>query len=218
MSQTPQPASYRPATEIDALMPDIADPVAADPTEPVVTFADAGEERHYTVQLVGLDGIADPVFDERFAELSVLRQGQDKAANLAQINRRVSEDSELLDRLLRAKGYYSARVRGSVTAPAPGSDRLIVSFAITPGTRYLLSSVDVTGLAETGDKEAELRAAFPPKVDDPVDADAIIAGRVFSLPHASKVGVISVVVVFACAIAYLVLPGMLNGILGKGCI
>lgn len=47
---------------------------------------------------------------------------------------------------------------------------------------------------------------------------AIIAGRVFSLPHASKVGVISVVVVFACAIAYLVLPGMLNGVLGKGCI
>ena len=47
---------------------------------------------------------------------------------------------------------------------------------------------------------------------------AIIAGRVFSLPHASKVGVISVVVVFACAIAYLVLPGMLNAMLGKGCI
>lgn len=47
---------------------------------------------------------------------------------------------------------------------------------------------------------------------------AIIAGRVFSLPHASKVGVISVVVVFACAIGYLVLPGMLNGILGNGCI
>ena len=47
---------------------------------------------------------------------------------------------------------------------------------------------------------------------------AIVAGRVFSLPHASKVGVISVVVVFACAIAYLVLPGMLDGLLGKGCI
>ena len=47
---------------------------------------------------------------------------------------------------------------------------------------------------------------------------AIIAGRVFSLPHASKVGVISVVVVFACAIAYLVLPGMLDALLGKGCI
>ena len=47
---------------------------------------------------------------------------------------------------------------------------------------------------------------------------AVIAGRMFALPHASKVGVISLVVVFGCAIAYLVLPGMLNGILGNGCI
>lgn len=47
---------------------------------------------------------------------------------------------------------------------------------------------------------------------------AIIAGRVFSMPHASKVGVISLVVVFACAIAYLVLPGILDAILGKGCV
>jgi hypothetical protein len=47
---------------------------------------------------------------------------------------------------------------------------------------------------------------------------AIIAGRVFGMPHASKVGVISVVVVFICAVAYLVLPGMVNGILGNGCI
>lgn len=47
---------------------------------------------------------------------------------------------------------------------------------------------------------------------------AIVAGRVFGMPHASKVGVISIVVVFICAVAYLVLPGMVNGILGKGCI
>jgi hypothetical protein len=47
---------------------------------------------------------------------------------------------------------------------------------------------------------------------------AVIAGRVFGMPHASKVGVISIVVVFVCAVAYLVLPGMVDGILGKGCI
>ena len=47
---------------------------------------------------------------------------------------------------------------------------------------------------------------------------AIIAGRVFGMPHASKVGVISVVVVFICAVAYLVLPGMVKGVLGNGCI
>ncbi|WP_460838061.1 hypothetical protein [Nocardioides marmoraquaticus] len=47
---------------------------------------------------------------------------------------------------------------------------------------------------------------------------AIVAGRIFSMPHASKVGVISLVVVFVAAVAYLVLPGMLDGILGNGCV
>ena len=47
---------------------------------------------------------------------------------------------------------------------------------------------------------------------------AIVAGRLFSMPHASRVGVISVVVVFVAAIAYLILPGMLTGLLGVGCI
>jgi hypothetical protein len=47
---------------------------------------------------------------------------------------------------------------------------------------------------------------------------AIVAGRVFSLPHASKVGVISLVVVFLSGLAYLVLPSVLDGLLGKGCL
>lgn len=47
---------------------------------------------------------------------------------------------------------------------------------------------------------------------------AVIAGRVFGMPHASKLGVISIVIVFICAVAYLVLPGMVDAILGKGCI
>ena len=167
------PADTQVATP-DAL-PDAAQPV--EPVEEAATFADAGEERRYTVQLNGIDTIADATFKQRFEELSALRQGDGKPANLAQINRRIKEDNELLDRLLRAKGYYAARIRGAVAAPPAGSDRLAVSFDIVPGTQYLLDSVDLTGLAETGDKEAQLRAAFPPKVGDPVDADAILAGR-----------------------------------------
>lgn len=167
------PADTQVATP-DAV-PDAVQPV--EPVEEAATFADAGEERRYTVQLNGIDTIADATFKQRFEELSALRQGDGKPANLAQINRRIKEDNELLDRLLRAKGYYAARIRGAVAAPPAGSDRLAVSFDIVPGTQYLLDSVDLTGLAETGDKEAQLRAAFPPKVGDPVDADAILAGR-----------------------------------------
>ena len=51
-----------------------------------------------------------------------------------------------------------------------------------------------------------------------VGIGAIVAGRLFSMPHASKVGIISVVVVFIAAIAYLTLPGMLTTLLGSGCI
>ncbi|WP_022682939.1 autotransporter assembly complex protein TamA [Sphingobium bisphenolivorans] len=150
---------------------------AAPAEEDIATFADTGEERRYTLRLAGLDGIADAQFNSRFNELSVLHLGEGKPANLAQINRRIKEDSELLDRLLRAKGYYAARVRSSVAAPPPGSDRLAVTFDIAPGTRYLLSSVDIEGLASTGEREPRLRAAFPVEAGDPVEADAILAGR-----------------------------------------
>lgn len=51
-----------------------------------------------------------------------------------------------------------------------------------------------------------------------VAVGAIVAGRLFSMPHASKVGVISIVIVFISAVAYLVLPGMLAAIMGSGCI
>ena len=47
---------------------------------------------------------------------------------------------------------------------------------------------------------------------------AIVAGRIFGMPHASKVGVISLVVVFIAVLAYLTLPGMLDALMGKGCI
>ena len=51
-----------------------------------------------------------------------------------------------------------------------------------------------------------------------VGIGAIVAGRLFGMPHASKVGIISVVIVFVAAIAYLTLPGMLTALLGAGCI
>lgn len=172
----PADAQGQPA-DVASGEPAPAVPAETAPAEDVAAFNDAGEERRYTVQLTGIDAIADAPFTLRFDQLSALRGAQGKSANLAQINRRMKEDGELLQRLLRAKGYYAARVRSAVAAPPPGSDRLAVTFDIVPGTQYLLDTVDVTGLAETGDREADLRAAFPPKPGDPVDADAILAGR-----------------------------------------
>lgn len=174
---------------VTALIPDPVDMADDSPPEPQpvapadvdilpeVMLTDTGADRRYTVGLSGIDPIADATFRARFNELSVLRQGEGKPANLAQINRRMAEDSELLDRLLRAKGYYAARIRASVAPPPAGSDRLQVGFDVVPGPLYKLASVDVLGLEETGPREPDLRRAFPPVPGDAVDADAILAGR-----------------------------------------
>ena len=47
---------------------------------------------------------------------------------------------------------------------------------------------------------------------------AIVAGKVFSMPHASKAGVVSLVVMFVTAIAYMVVPGIINTVTGTGCV
>lgn len=47
---------------------------------------------------------------------------------------------------------------------------------------------------------------------------AVAAGRMFAMPHASKVGIISGVVVFLAAIGYMVVPAMIGGVTGSGCI
>ena len=47
---------------------------------------------------------------------------------------------------------------------------------------------------------------------------AIVAGRVFNMPHASKVGVIGLIIIFVAAIGYQVAPGIVGAILGNGCI
>ena len=47
---------------------------------------------------------------------------------------------------------------------------------------------------------------------------AIVAGRIFNMPHSSKVGIISIFVVVMAAIAYMVMPSIVDSILGSGCI
>lgn len=47
---------------------------------------------------------------------------------------------------------------------------------------------------------------------------AIVAGLVFRMPHASKAGVIGLAVILLAALAYLIVPGIVQSMLGRGCI
>ncbi len=51
-----------------------------------------------------------------------------------------------------------------------------------------------------------------------VAVGGIVAGRLFNMPHASKAGVVGIVVVLLSAIAYTVAPGIVDTMLGSGCI
>ncbi len=51
-----------------------------------------------------------------------------------------------------------------------------------------------------------------------VGIGAVVGGRAFSMPHASKAGVVGIVLVFAAIIGYLVLPGIVRAMTGSGCV
>lgn len=47
---------------------------------------------------------------------------------------------------------------------------------------------------------------------------AIAGGRMFNMPHASKMGMLSGVVIFCAAIIYMIFPSMIHGVTGNGCL
>lgn len=51
-----------------------------------------------------------------------------------------------------------------------------------------------------------------------VGIGAVVAGRLFGMPHASRAGIVGLIMVFIAVIAYLVLPGILDAMLGSGCV
>lgn len=138
--------------------------------------ASAGQFRdiRYDYKLAGLDGIADPLFLQRFEESSTLRAGQDAPANGAQLDRRAREDAELVVELLRAKGFYAARVDTGVER---AGDRLTVTLTAMPGPVFRVSAVDLAGIDQAGPRAAELRRAFSVNPEDPLDADKVAAAE-----------------------------------------
>ncbi|HVF95098.1 MAG TPA: autotransporter assembly complex family protein [Sphingomonas sp.] len=143
-------------------------------TDPVaVGTTDAAAETRYGWRLDGIDAVATPLLRQRFDDLSTLNANDGKPANAAQLDRRAREDAALLTSLLRAEGYYDARV---ATRVEPGARPLVVVEA-EPGTLYRFTDVTVAGLAAAGDRAERFRDAFGIAADDPVNADAIVAGE-----------------------------------------
>lgn len=150
----------------------------AESPETEQTLPDDATLHRYRIVLNGLEEIADDQFRERFESLSLLEEGKGKGANLAQINRRMIEDADLLNRILRGDGYYDAIIRTSVRPPEDGEGKLRATLNVRPGQRYTLAHVLLPGLAIAERRVPSLEGVFPLVPGDPVDADDILAGQV----------------------------------------
>ena len=160
-----------------AALPDIGvawPELTADPAAAAASAAtDGAAERRYGWRIDGIDSAATPLLRQRFDDLSTLNANDGSPANAAQLDRRAREDADLLQTLLRGEGYYDARVTTRVEA---GTKPLVV-LAAEPGTLYRFDGVTLGGIAAADGKAQSLRDAFGVKPQDPVNADAIVAGQ-----------------------------------------
>lgn len=186
-AQTPPPADQpqldpespmAPMADIGVEWPDMADSLQTG-GQPAPQDAASDEEAdalRYSIAITGLDPALRASVGPRFDALSTLRSAIRDSANAAQINRRARDDADLLVAILKNSGYYDAVVEPEVVRETAG--KLAVSLRADAGSLYRFDTVRLSGLEESGAKAEELRATFGINARDPVDADAVIAGRV----------------------------------------
>jgi translocation and assembly module TamA len=153
-AQLPPLVPLEPATFMPTPPPPTIDPALVRPLVPLATFAvdpgatmtatDKAAEVRYRVTTAGLKEVD---LDARFRTLSALLEKGRTAGSAAQVSARAVEDQALAERLLHAEGYYDAKV-DTVVGPLPdAAGELLVALTATPGARYTLATVAVTGAA-----------------------------------------------------------------------
>ena len=156
-----------PLPELGVEWPDLSTPDTVSGTtvdQPTVSMA---EDRRYAVVVDGIDTLPTAV-RERFNSTSVLKEGEGKPANSAQLDRRARDDAKLLDTILRAEGYYDATIE---TAVAPRADRLVVTLTVAAGPLSSFGTVQVAGAPKPA-----VRDAIGVAPTDPINAEQVLDG------------------------------------------
>jgi translocation and assembly module TamA len=175
----PSPVAFQPALD-DPLAPigSVKVPPAAEPT----ADPDLPEIR-YRLEVTGLDEID---LAGRFRELSALLQGGRRAGSAAQVSARADVDVEMAQNLLRSEGWYDAEV-DAVVGPLPGEDGdLLIVLTATPGRRYALGKITITGTGLDAQAQAAARTALTLAPGDPIvaaDVEAAEANIALRLPE-----------------------------------
>jgi len=138
----PAPAGPLADPELTAPLPPIATFDSTPPADVQVAQEDRAPEIPYRLVIEGLDEVG---LEDEFRDLSALLKDGRKAANASQVSARADEDVALAGRLLRSEGYYDGVATATVDTLPNATNSLTVTIRATPGPRYRLGSIAVTG-------------------------------------------------------------------------
>lgn len=181
-----QAVAHPPAIDPSQPLPPLPDlgvrwPTAdAPPAEPAAAADESDAIVRYRPVVTGLEGTGAA---GEYRTLSALRATKERA-NLAQIALRAHADEALIDRLMRAHGFYGATIATKIT-PAPAGGEATVTIKVTPGAQYIYESVRI--LAPAGAPLTTIERALNLGVGQPVDAATTIEARervALALPNA----------------------------------
>ncbi len=178
----PLPVLRNPDLDLPDRLPPADLPAAPDPAllwPDVSSTTDAAEapvaDVRYRVEVFGLKELG---LDDEFRGLSSLWLHRGEDTNVAQLGRRISEDRDLVEQLLRSVGYYGSSARISIEPPAAGQRESTVKVLAEPGPLYRFASITITA------PEGAIGPADPGRIVSrllPIrEGDAVEAARVQS--------------------------------------
>lgn len=166
----PDATPVSPSPELQQPLPPLAtfeaEPPAQTPAE--AAKGTAAPQIRYALTVEGLKQVD---LESRFRASSALLHDGKKAASATQIQARADEDVALAERLLRSEGYYDGTAFATVPPSSDPNATVLVTITATPGTRYKLGAIRLTGMAS--EPETLARAALDLKTGDPIAAIAI---------------------------------------------
>jgi translocation and assembly module TamA len=125
----------------------------------------------YDLEVRGLESVG---LERDFRRLSTLQSGRGKAVSELQINARVTDDKELIARLLRSQGYYQGQAEITIEPETtPGRYRVVVT--AVPGQLFHFASVSVSG--PDTDPRGLARNALTLNPGDPIVAQKVEAAE-----------------------------------------
>ena len=157
-------------TELDAPLPAL-EGYDVQPNQNAFAEEALPEIRYVTV----VDGLHDIHLNDEFKSLSALQGGKGKAANVAQVRARATEDEALILRLLKSQGYYDGTVTTSLAQPTKANGPVRAHIVVTPGPPYHLGLIMAD--AQPTLPPDLIRNALPLKTGDQIIAVQVLAAE-----------------------------------------